>query len=71
MVAFMSMLMAKDNGFQSAMMAPTAILKELASQKTQRLCGKAGYEGNLIKAANAKKRVPPYWKNWLLGNLSL
>ena len=42
MVAFMTMLMAKDNGFQSVMMAPTAILAEQHYKKITQMAGKVG-----------------------------
>lgn len=40
MVAFMTMLMAKDNGFQSVLMAPTGILAEQHNQKITRMATK-------------------------------
>lgn len=42
MVAFMTMLMAKDNGFQSAMMAPTEILAEQHYRKIAEYAEKIG-----------------------------
>ncbi|MEO0899032.1 MAG: ATP-dependent DNA helicase RecG [Bacteroidota bacterium] len=42
MVAFMTMLIAKDNGFQTAMMAPTAILAEQHKTKISKMASKVG-----------------------------
>ena len=48
MVAFMTMLLAKDNGFQSAMMAPTAILAEQHFRKLGHMAGEVGITVDLI-----------------------
>ncbi len=48
MVAFMSMLIARDNGFQSAMMAPTAILAEQHFRKLSAMAAKVGLSVDLI-----------------------
>ncbi|MCI4668051.1 MAG: ATP-dependent DNA helicase RecG [Bacteroidia bacterium] len=42
MVAFMTMLIAKDNGFQTAFMAPTAILAEQHRRKISKMGEKVG-----------------------------
>ncbi|MEM6766653.1 MAG: ATP-dependent DNA helicase RecG [Bacteroidota bacterium] len=55
MVAFMSMLMAKDNGFQSAMMAPTAILAEQHHRKLSAFAENLGMKVGLIKGGQRKK----------------
>ena len=55
MVAFMSMLMAKDNGFQTAMMAPTAILAEQHYRKLSQLAEKVGMGTALLVGGQRKK----------------
>ena len=55
MVAFMTMLMAKDNGFQSALMAPTAILAEQHMKKITRMAGKIGMTTDLLVGGQKKK----------------
>jgi len=55
MVAFMSMLMAKDNGFQTALMAPTAILAEQHYRKLSDLGGKVGLKTALLVGGQRKK----------------
>lgn len=55
MVAFMSMLMAKDNGFQTAMMAPTAILAEQHYRKLGKLAEKVGMGTALLVGGQRKK----------------
>lgn len=54
MVAFMSMLMAKDNGFQCAMMAPTAILAEQHFKKLSKYGGNLGLKVDIIVGAQKK-----------------
>ncbi len=54
MVAFMSMLMAKDNGFQSALMAPTAILAEQHVKKLSAYSSDLGIEVGLIVGGQKK-----------------
>jgi len=54
MVAFMSMLMAKDNGFQSALMAPTAILAEQHYKKISRHAQKLGMQVGLLVGGQKK-----------------
>ena len=59
MVAFMSMLIAKGNGFQSAMMAPTAILAEQHFRKIGKMAEKVGMTVDIIvggqKAAHRRE----------------
>lgn len=55
MVAFMSMLICKDNGFQSAIMAPTAILAEQHYKKITRMAEKVGITTNLLVGGQRKK----------------
>ena len=55
MVAFMTMLMAKDNGFQSAMMAPTAILAEQHFKKITRMAEKVGMTTGILVGGQRKK----------------
>jgi ATP-dependent DNA helicase RecG len=55
MVAFMSMLIARDNGFQSALMAPTAILAEQHYRKLSELAGKMGLQIALLVGGQRKK----------------
>jgi len=55
MVAFMSMLMAKDNGFQTAMMAPTAILAEQHYRKLTALAEPVGMGTALLVGGQRKK----------------
>lgn len=60
MVAFMSMLIAKGNGFQSAMMAPTAILAEQHFRKITRMAEKVGMTVDIIvggQRAKARREV--------------
>ena len=55
MVAFMSMLMAKDNGFQAAIMAPTAILAEQHYKKITHMAEKVGMTTCLLVGGQKKK----------------
>ncbi len=55
MVAFMTMLMAKDNGFQSALMAPTAILAEQHFRKLSKMAEKVGMQVALLVGGQRKK----------------
>jgi ATP-dependent DNA helicase RecG len=55
MVAFMSMLIAKDNGFQTAMMAPTAILAEQHYRKLSEMAGNMGLQTALLVGGQRKK----------------
>lgn len=48
MVAFMSMLIALDNGYQCAMMAPTAILAEQHHRKLAAMAAKVGIQVDLL-----------------------
>ena len=54
MVAFMTMLMARDNGFQSAIMAPTAILAEQHYKKITRMAKKVGLTTDLLVGGQRK-----------------
>jgi len=54
MVAFMTMLMAKDNGLQSALMAPTAILAEQHFKKLSNYGKPLGIEVGLIVGGQRK-----------------
>ncbi|GAB4419228.1 MAG: ATP-dependent DNA helicase RecG [Bacteroidia bacterium] len=55
MVAFMTMLMARDNDFQSALMAPTAILAEQHYRKIGELAARIGLRTCLIVGGQRKK----------------
>lgn len=55
MVAFMSMLMAKDNGYQCALMAPTAILATQHYKKLTRMAEKVGMTTTLLVGGQKKK----------------
>lgn len=55
MVAFMTMLMAKDNGFQSAIMAPTAILAEQHFKKITQMAEKVGLKTGILVGGQKKK----------------
>jgi ATP-dependent DNA helicase RecG len=55
MVAFMSMLMAKDNGFQSTIMAPTAILAEQHFKKISAYAAPMGITTGLLVGGQRKK----------------
>jgi ATP-dependent DNA helicase RecG len=55
MVAFMSMLMALDNGYQAAIMAPTAILAEQHFQKIGKMAAKVGLKVGLLQGGQRKK----------------
>ncbi|MEM9986830.1 MAG: ATP-dependent DNA helicase RecG, partial [Bacteroidota bacterium] len=55
MVAFMTMLMAKDNGFQSGLMAPTAILAEQHYRKLSKMAEKVGMQVALLVGGQRKK----------------
>lgn len=60
MVAFMSMLIAKGNGFQSAMMAPTAILAEQHFRKIGKMAEEVGMTVDIIvggQRAKARREV--------------
>lgn len=60
MVAFMSMLIAKGNGFQSAMMAPTAILAEQHFRKIGKMAEQVGMTVDIIvggQRAKARREV--------------
>ena len=50
----MSMLMAKDNGFQSALMAPTAILAEQHFKKISKHAEKLGMTVGLLVGGQRK-----------------
>lgn len=56
MVAFMSMLMAKDNGYQSAIMAPTAILAEQHFKKITAYAEPMGLTTALLVGKQRKKQ---------------
>jgi ATP-dependent DNA helicase RecG len=55
MVAFMTMLLARDNGFQAALMAPTAILAEQHYQKISRMAAALGLKTCLLSGGQRKK----------------
>ncbi|MDX2248369.1 MAG: ATP-dependent DNA helicase RecG [Bacteroidia bacterium] len=55
MVAFMTMLMAKDNGFQSAIMTPTAILAEQHFKKITLMAEQVGLKTTLLVGGQRKK----------------
>lgn len=55
MVAFMCMLICKDNGFQSAIMAPTAILAEQHYKKITHMAEKVGITTSLLVGGQRKK----------------
>ncbi|RMG73011.1 MAG: ATP-dependent DNA helicase RecG [Bacteroidetes bacterium] len=55
MVAFMTMLMARDNDFQSALMAPTAILAEQHFRKITAMAAKVGLKTGLLVGGQKKK----------------
>lgn len=55
MVAFMTILMAKDNGFQAALMAPTAILADQHYQKISKMAEKVGMTTVMIVGGQRKK----------------
>lgn len=55
MIAFLTMLLAKDNGFQSAFMAPTAILAEQHVKKLGVFAQKMGLEVDLLVGGQKKK----------------
>ncbi|MDX2285360.1 MAG: ATP-dependent DNA helicase RecG [Bacteroidia bacterium] len=55
MVAFMTMLMARDNGFQSMLMAPTAILAEQHYAKLAPMAEKIGLKTVLLVGGQRKK----------------
>lgn len=54
-VAFMTMLMAKDNGFQSALMAPTEILAEQHYRKLSKYAEPLGLKVSLLVGGQRKK----------------
>jgi len=54
MVAFMTMLMAKDNGYQSALMAPTAILAEQHYKKISKFGQSLGITVSLLVGGQKK-----------------
>ena len=59
-VAFLAMMLAAENGYQSALMAPTEILAEQHARNAQRIFSDAGYRiGMLIGSlrAAAKRKV--------------
>ncbi len=56
MVAFMTMLMARDNDFQSALMAPTAILAEQHAKKLGKFATKMGLRIELLVGGQKKKQ---------------
>lgn len=55
MVAFMSMLMAADNSFQSALMAPTEILAQQHYETLSRWCAPLGLEIRLLTGSTRTK----------------
>jgi ATP-dependent DNA helicase RecG len=55
MVAFMSMLIAKDNGFQSCLMAPTEILAEQHFKKLSRYAEPLGLKVAILVGGQRKK----------------
>ncbi len=55
MVAFMCMLMAKDNGFQSCLMAPTEILAEQHYKKMKQYADPLGLKVAMIVGGQRKK----------------
>ncbi|MEL6841651.1 MAG: ATP-dependent DNA helicase RecG, partial [Bacteroidota bacterium] len=55
MVAFMCMLIARDNGFQAAMMAPTAILAEQHYKKISAMAAKVGLTCCILVGGQRKK----------------
>ncbi|MEM7658880.1 MAG: DEAD/DEAH box helicase, partial [Bacteroidota bacterium] len=56
MVAFMTTLIAKDNGFQTALMAPTAILADQHFQKLTKMAEKVGMTTALLVGGQRKKQ---------------
>lgn len=55
MVAFMTMLIAKDNGYQAALMAPTAILAEQHFRKLSAYARPLGLGVSLLQGGQKKK----------------
>ncbi|TAE54309.1 MAG: ATP-dependent DNA helicase RecG [Bacteroidetes bacterium] len=55
MVAFMSMLLAVDNGFQATIMTPTAILAEQHYKKISAMAAKVGLKTVLLVGSQRKK----------------
>ncbi|MFK7923757.1 MAG: ATP-dependent DNA helicase RecG [Bacteroidia bacterium] len=55
MVAFMSMLIARGNGYQAAMMAPTAILAEQHFKKISAMAAKVGLRTTILVGGQRKK----------------
>ena len=55
MVAFMSMLIAADNGFQSALMAPTEILATQHFETLSEWCGRLGLQCELLTGSTSAK----------------
>lgn len=71
MVAFMSMLMAKDNGFQSALMAPTAILAEQHYQKISRHAEKLDMKVGLLVGGQKKAERTEVLEGLAQGDLDI
>lgn len=65
-VAFMAMFAAMENGYQSALMAPTEILAEQHTRTAERIFKNTGYRSALLKGsfkAAEKKKVQQAIKN--------
>ncbi|MEO1449972.1 MAG: ATP-dependent DNA helicase RecG, partial [Bacteroidota bacterium] len=71
MVAFMSILMAKDNGFQAAMMAPTAILAEQHYKKLTHMAEKVGLTTALLVGGQRKKERTAILERLIAGEIDI
>ncbi len=70
-VAFMSMLMAIDNGFQATLMAPTEILAQQHYQGLKQFAENLGLNIKLLTGSTKKKERNEIAENLINGNLHI
>ena len=71
MVAFMAMLIGIDNGFQTALMAPTAILAEQHYRKLSKYAGPLGLRVGLLVGGQKKAERSAILKDLAEGSINI
>ena len=71
MVAFLSMLLAVDNGFQAALMAPTEILASQHYATLREWCDRIGVNVRLLTGSTKKKERKEIHEQLLSGELQI